>query len=126
MTCSFDQTAVIYRRSPLQRVGWINYPGTEGSVAWEINSITVGSPDSKGERIVAAGLMSGWCTSNYGDIDLEIWKLTGREMRPLLNRDFGARRDEPVAAAIGRRRSIHLPDKCRRQRDLYSISHREV
>lgn len=100
MTCSFDQTAAIYRRNPLSRVGWINYPDTEGSTAWGINSITVGPPDSSGERIVAAGLMSGWCTSNVGDIQLRIWRLAGNEMRPLLTRDLGARRDVPVSALI--------------------------
>lgn len=100
MTCSFDQTAVIYRRNPVQRVGWINYPDTEGSVAWKIDSITVGSVDSNGQRIVAAGQMHAWCTSNYGSIELGIWKLTESRMEPLLERGVGARRDDPVTTAI--------------------------
>ncbi len=100
MTCSFDQTAVIYRRNPVQRVGWINYPDTEGSVAWRIDSISVSVADSNGERIMAAGLMHAWCTSNYGSIELDIWKLTASGMEPLLERGTGARRDDPVTTAI--------------------------
>jgi hypothetical protein len=100
MTCSFDQTAVIYRRNPLQRVGWINYADTDGSVAWKIDSITVGTVDSDGERIVAAGQMHAWCTSNYGSIELDIWKLTASRMEPLLERGIAARRDDPVTTAI--------------------------
>jgi len=101
MTCSFDQTAVIYRRNPLRRVGWINNPDTKGSVAWKLSLITVGSADPNGERIVAAGMMSGWCTSSLVGIQLRIWKLAGNEMRSLLMRDLGGR-DEPIKVVIDR------------------------
>jgi hypothetical protein len=100
MTCAFDQTAVIYRRNPMSRVGWINYRDTEGSVAWGINTLTVGPAASNGDRIVAAGLMHAWCTSAWGSIELRVWRLAGNELKPLLTRDLGARRDEDVTAVI--------------------------
>ncbi|MEP7352393.1 MAG: hypothetical protein ABI824_04090, partial [Acidobacteriota bacterium] len=100
MTCAFDQTAMIYQRDSMLRVGWINYRDTEGWLAWRINTIDVGSTDRSGERIVAAGLMHAWCTSAYGSIELDIWKLTTSGMEPLLKRGIGARRDDPVTTAI--------------------------
>lgn len=102
MTCSFDHTAVVYRRNPFLRVGWINNPNTNGSVAWSVNSVTVGPADSTGDRIAAANLMSGWCTSSLVGIQLRIWKLTGNEMRSLLKRDLGGR-NEPVMVVLDRK-----------------------
>lgn len=100
MTCGFDQTSVIYRKDRMERIGWINEVETNGSLAWGVAPIVAGPPDAAGKRILAAGLMHRWCTSAWGSIELRIWEMDNEQMRPLLIRGLGARRDEDITATV--------------------------
>ena len=100
MTCAFDQTSVIYRKDRAERIGWINEVDSNGSVAWGVAPIVAGQPDASGKRILAAGLMHRWCTSAWGSIELRIWEMDNKQLRPLLIRGLGARRDGEMTATI--------------------------
>lgn len=91
MDCGYDQSAIVYRRTPLARLGWIESPSTGAPM--NFTSVSVGE-EFEGQRLLATESYGAWCSSSFTGIRLEIWRIASSgSMHALLIRpDIEGRR----------------------------------
>jgi hypothetical protein len=97
MGCSLDVTAVLYRRMPLTRLGYLT--ATAGAMdAHYLSGLDVGGPDANGERLVASGWVASNCTSTWNGKQIRVDRVNGRSVESILARDLAAQDREPAEA----------------------------
>lgn len=100
LTCAFDDVAVIYRRSPVKRLGWLSSSESTHFVAWGFNSIEAGATGPDGKRFLVVPASHLWCTSTFGSGILRIEEIRDDGLHTILRREVGLRRwRSPVVRA---------------------------
>lgn len=98
-SCNFDESIVLYRRKPLQRIGWINAESsyTHGH---HLSEIAIGKDDVTSGRIVASAWLVANCTSVWNGGRLRLDLLRSGSVGSVLNRNLSIKNDEHLHLAI--------------------------
>ncbi len=86
-TCGFDETIVIYQRSPWQRIGVILHDDNDTGLPWSFSSFHVGSKDASGNRLVVTGARTPSCSIPLIGANVRIDRIENGWLHNLLNQD---------------------------------------
>lgn len=97
--CGYDDTVVLYSRSPLRRVARINAWKTSSSGS-RLRALTVGPDDPARGRIIASEWVASNCTSNWNGNNFRIDLIRRGTLRNALNRAVGASGADAVRISV--------------------------
>jgi hypothetical protein len=88
--CNFDETVVLYRREPLQRLGWINAEPLYKH-GYELSHLTVG------KDLLASAWFASNCASNWNG---GVFRIEHVDTRPILAQNVNFSNLDPVGITV--------------------------